>query len=388
MTADAAPTAATGRGHLPALDGLRAIAVLMVVWHHAWGRREPATLVETGFRAVSETGWAGVDLFFVLSGFLITRILLRHRDSDTLLKAFWWRRILRIWPMYYAYLALCFVILPAMRIYRFEPGPWAKWWYATFLSNVWIAMDGAGVRQPVHLWSVAVEEQFYLVWPFIVLAARGPWLRRVILALLVCVPLARAAASLSGVSFVAIYALTPLRMDGLAWGALLAVAEVAPGGLARWRGLARVAGSVAAAVGLAWIVFFTGMRPDADVPAIQAGMYTLTGLGFTALVTVVLTQPDTHPVNAWLCRPWPQAIGRWSYGIYVLHPVVLVGLRSARIYPAPRNQDAWWYVFGMTGFAVLGAILTIALAAASWRWLESPFLKLKDRVGYGAPSDP
>ncbi|MCB9663669.1 MAG: acyltransferase [Alphaproteobacteria bacterium] len=369
-------------GHLPALDGLRAVAVLAVLWHHAWGRRAAVGGVEAAVRTVSEAGWMGVDLFFVLSGFLITRLLIRHRDAPNLLRAFWWRRALRILPAYYAFLGVIFVLLPAIRVRIFAPGPLAKLAYATFLSNVWIADHGLTLRQPTHLWSVAVEEQFYLLWPFVVLWAPGPWLGRVIVGLLLATPFARSLATLGGVDHLALYALTPFRLDGLGWGALLAVAEASPGGLARWRPLAAVGALVATTAAITWTALHGALRPDLELPVYQAALYAFTGMGFASVVTLVLTQPDDHVVNRWLTRPWMQAVGRWSYMIYLLHPVVLIALRLTRFYPLPRHQHAWWYVPAMTGFTALGAAVTLALAAASWRWLEAPLLRRKDRVPY------
>ncbi len=372
-------------GHVPALDGLRAIAVMLVVYHHAWGKRPPVGTAETIAHTVMELGWMGVDLFFVLSGFLITRILLRHRDAPNLLKAFWWRRIVRIMPLYYSYLSVCFFVLPAFGIHRFSPGPRAQFYYLTFLSNLWITFDGIGKRQSVHLWSVSVEEQFYLFWPFVVLAARGPWLGRVIVGILVLTPLARGVGGLLGVPWMASYILTPLRMDGLAWGALLAVLWTLPGGLARHRRTAAWVGSTALVAGIAWVAWVDSMRPDEGTWWMQATLYAITGAGFAAVLARVLTEPEGSRLTRWLSHPWMTAIGTWSYAIYVLHPMLLVLSRSFGLAVPHSAQGLWWYVPAQLAYTTGIAIVSIGAGALSWRLLESRFLALKDRVPYLAP---
>lgn len=371
------------RSHVPALDGLRAVAVLWVVLHHAWPLRAAvAGPVDAVLRIVVEVGWAGVDLFFVLSGFLITRILLDHRGQRGIMVAFWWRRILRIMPLYYAFLGFLFVLLPALGVYRFQPGPGARLAYATFTSNLWLAAMGGGPRQPAHLWSVAVEEQFYLVWPVFMLLLPARLILPFILSLLAGVPVLRGVLSASGVDYLSLYVLTPTRADGLAWGALLAVLARRPGGLERWRPVARRLGWVA----MILMVMMGGtgfeVTPEVQHPLFQALIYLTTGLAFACLVTVVLTDPPTARLSQWLSRPAMRAIGRWSYAIYVLHPIVMVILIKRGWRPTAGDVGQWWYIPGVLGFTVVAGAISIALGAMSWSMLESRALALKDRVPY------
>jgi peptidoglycan/LPS O-acetylase OafA/YrhL len=171
------------REHIPALDGLRGIAILLVVPHNADVFSHSAAWLWP-FALVAHAGWLGVQLFFVLSGFLITRNLIDSRDAPNYLRAFFGRRVLRIFPLYFATLFLCLVLLP--HIVDFAPGTLASHRHQlglwTFTIN-WVQPFGADVSGFSHFWSLAVEEQFYLVWPFVVLAAAGTRLFRICIVL-------------------------------------------------------------------------------------------------------------------------------------------------------------------------------------------------------------
>src|SRR3982750_2741943 len=210
---------------LPALDGLRASAVLAVVALHA---------------RLLAWGWVGVDLFFTLSGFLITGILLDAKDAGasswtTYAKPFYLRRLLRIVPLAWAFLAILFLVAPALGIVR--PVPFTEQiWYWGFLSNTWLGFRSATAWMAAHFWSLAVEEQFYLVWPWLVLALPRPWLVRALKTLLVLAIVAR-------IVIVGMHLppqightyenFTITRMDGLVAGSLVALCARADHGLAR-----------------------------------------------------------------------------------------------------------------------------------------------------------
>src|SRR3989475_6681052 len=227
--------------HMPVLDGLRGVAVLLVLLIHAiWGPLRPATAsIDVVVRAVAYAGWMGVDLFFVLSGFLITGILLDTRGQPG-----WWpnfiaRRALRIFPLYYGALTVLFVLLPWLVRWsnpEFVTLQANQRWYWTYTVNLLAARTG-GSGTPLytsHLWSLSIEEQFYLIWPLIVWACRPRTLLRV-----------AALAVIAGLAFRlglvlhdplnarAVYTLTPGRLDGLMTGAALAVLARSPGGLLR-----------------------------------------------------------------------------------------------------------------------------------------------------------
>src|SRR5258706_538487 len=167
-------------GHIPALDGLRGVAILLVLVLHfapyAPGLQAPTVLLDRLYLRVSGIGWTGVDLFFVLSGYLITGILYDTRGSKHYFRQFYARRFLRIFPLYYVALALFLIILPwphsfdsVIRELRGDAV-----WYWTYLYNMRVAATGFLPSSALgHFWSLAVEEQFYLIWPIVVL-----WLGR------------------------------------------------------------------------------------------------------------------------------------------------------------------------------------------------------------------
>ncbi|MCA9001464.1 MAG: acyltransferase, partial [Planctomycetes bacterium] len=217
--------------HLPALDGVRGLAIILVMIQHFFPFNDRGTsLLDDVVFGLANRCWMGVDLFFVLSGFLITGILWRSRGKAHYFRNFYMRRVLRIFPAYYLLLAIFFLLLPALGnaaldAYLADSAPDAIWHW-TYLSNFRIAWRGEWYEQliPNVFWSLAIEEQFYMVWPAVV------WLlsRRALYGLctlLFCLALALRwhLAVDPDVNWVTRFVLTPTRMDGLVLGSLLAL---------------------------------------------------------------------------------------------------------------------------------------------------------------------
>ncbi|HZT79778.1 MAG TPA: acyltransferase, partial [Gemmataceae bacterium] len=272
--------------HLPGLDGLRGVAILLVLAFHLLPSQPVTSHVTAWIYRAAWSGWCGVDLFFVLSGFLITGILLDAKGLPHYFRNFYARRTLRIFPLYYGVLVVIFVIVP---LFLRPPSPafehlqanqiWL-WCYAsnvcTVWANGWVFL--AGNWHLNHFWSLAVEEQFYLVWPLVVLLLSR---RRLLAACALCVvaaPLLRWAFLANGYGFVVAYTFTPCRVDALAVGAAVAVAARAPGGLSALR---RFAPAVALALGAALLGLFVwrhGLRIADEV--MQTAGYSLLALFF------------------------------------------------------------------------------------------------------------
>jgi peptidoglycan/LPS O-acetylase OafA/YrhL len=351
--------AASGR-HVPALDGVRGIAVLLVLAFHAWPHR-----------AWTAFGWTGVDLFFVLSGFLITGVLVDGRNTPDRARTFYVRRALRIMPLYYGALLLLLVVLPLVHppqdaVYAEIAG--AQAWLWTYTSNWFIGLHHPPFFNYVnHFWSLAVEEQFYLLWPFVVWHATRETAMKVAAAALGVALVCRTALVLSGHDWLAPYFLTPCRLDALAVGALIALALRAPGDRAqvaqRVSRLMAYAGMAGVAV-LAVVVIRSGWQFAAPSRRVDTLGITAVGLTFGWLVTVAaIRQPRLLEWGAL------RAAGRYSYGLYVVHPFVIA-------YADTRWPIATGSIVGGT----LTAAASLLLACASYHGYEKHFLSLKSRL--------
>jgi peptidoglycan/LPS O-acetylase OafA/YrhL len=352
------------RHHVPEIDGLRGIAIGLVLFNHSTQIFHDSTVDAHPFWGLSHGAWLGVDLFFVVSGYLITTILLSSRHHTSPFRTFWFRRALRIFPLAYFYLVL--LVALGLARPRFHDLAYSSLpvWIATYAVNFRIALEGWTFPEVSHLWSLAIEEQFYLVWPFLVLALSVRRLQSVLLALLAVTPFVRWLTSESYGSD-AVYVLTFTRWDGLAAGALIATALQGP-----FRSTFFV-----------WSrrLFFPSLLIVAATFAVPLGVtshhptwfdvigYSLITLAL-AVWTVRALDPSARFRRYLRLRPLTYA-GTLCYGLYIWHPLV------GRVV---RQTLAGLGLGSMRELLVLVWIaLTFATAAASYRWLEAPFLRLK-----------
>lgn len=342
------------RKHIDQLDALRAFAVGLVLLTHFWQYPETTVLLNR----VASFGWVGVDLFFVLSGFLITGILQESRTKPGYFKNFYMRRALRIFPLYYALLLIVFVALPIVSTLP-ESLTADGSLYFLYLSNIAL-LWGWQLFLVDITWSLAIEEQFYLVWPAVVKWLSNQRLMTVCLAIIVLAPLARLIIWPMGWRWT--HMLTPLRMDDFAIGALLAIWINHPA-ITRWAPKVFWAGS---AMVLALVLAGQFAMESMLVNTIG---YTITGLVSAALIAVSLNVQ-------WLKNPALLHVGKVSYGVYLLHPLCLLatstvvdqaGLALSTGLPA---LDSGLRVIAMTA-------ITIGVATLSFRIFEMPFLQMK-----------
>jgi peptidoglycan/LPS O-acetylase OafA/YrhL len=370
---------ATLRSTIPALEGLRGVAILTVLAHQLLIEGYPAPRMVRLALAPFQVGWVGVQLFFVLSGFLINGILLDTRRAENYWSSFYARRALRIFPVYYLLLVGTFVVAP--RLFAFPEEMLAEHrhqvWYWLYLANAHAPSSGGAVGSLGHCWSLSVEEQFYLAWPVAVrlLGARG--LGRLCLGIAVAALLLRVGLRLAGESPELCYELTPARSDALALGALGAVVVRSPARVA-WIA-PRLGKAMAATLSILAVVALAGGGLARLNPLTQTAGYTMLAV-LSALVILAATLQAARGegrLAAFLSAPILRRYGKYSYAIYVFH--LPLHLFVTRTFFAPRLST-----LGPTGFLGLqlaylvgGALVLYAVGAVSYRLLERPFLGWK-----------
>lgn len=377
------------RPHLPGLDGVRGVAIAMVLCLHFAQilQLRPTGAVSEFVLRLASFGWTGVNLFFVLSGFLITGILIEAKGKENYFLSFYARRALRIWPVYFAFLAVSFLVLPRLGIGggpNWEAARQHQIWYWLHQTNIMMALRELGPRPeyPQTLyWSLAAEEQFYLVWPAVVLLCSRATLQRVCLWGAAASLLSRIIGSASGMPHDAIYVITPMRLDGLLLGAYAALRiRDADGGAP----LRRVAPAIAA-VSLAVIVgiqFATGRFDYADAITCTVGDTVIATLSGALVLGAAFQTPGSFGTAFWGSR-FLRMLGRYSYAMYIIHIAVI------RQFNAMVPFDKLTPVLGSLAFAQVlyfAAVMAevILLGAASWFFFERPILSLKRFVPYGA----
>jgi peptidoglycan/LPS O-acetylase OafA/YrhL len=374
------------RGHDTALDGIRGLAILLVLLFH-WGIPVPASSRLYPFSsAVVSCGWMGVDLFFALSGFLITGILVDSMDAEHRVRNFYVRRFLRIFPLYYGVLLVVFIISLYLH------SAWDKKFILLLLylqnTGLWVRQDQFSFAHGFDFgvyWSLAVEEQFYLLWPMVVFLVRD---RRkllwIALSASLAAPVLRTWLYFAGSSRLNIYCWTPCRMDALLIGGALALALRSAEfdsdlnrKVLRWApwGMAGCFSMLAVLMSVNHNLYWT-----------QSGFIQTIGLTIIAL--------GASSIIAWTQRPecgeifrvrWLRFFGRYSYGIYILFflwwPPLYHGLGRDVFAPVIPNLDFAKSLGWLTAEAG-----TVLVAVLSFKYYETPFLRLKRRFEYRSPS--
>jgi peptidoglycan/LPS O-acetylase OafA/YrhL len=363
--------------HLPSLDGIRGIAIGLVFIHTTnilHSRDNPLAYVLTG---IASMGWVGVQLFFVLSGFLITRNLLQIHGVSNYFSAFYGRRALRILPLYYVTLLFFFGLLPLTghapeAIQADAPH---QLWFWTFLSN-WTEWLGFGGLQSLpHFWSLAVEEQFYLLWPLVVLRCRRPQLIYTCLAIGFLSMVIRCYLVSQAVSPIQIYTSSLCRMDALAMGAALAAylsKDVEIENLRKKRQLFLFL--------IAGLVLVGKLLPDGldmQSPIGQTLGYTLLAGMFTLMLLLALLAEmgQTGVLHRLLCNKTLRIMGKYSFAMYLFHVplhtyVGLPVLHELAWVEQPSTMNAVFYMITL-------GVATYVLAQLAYLLLEGHFLALK-----------
>jgi peptidoglycan/LPS O-acetylase OafA/YrhL len=365
--------------HIPGLDGVRGLAILLVMFSHF--------IVVGGhlhdshpFDRLLLSGFLGVDLFFVLSGFLITGILVEAKKKSHYFRTFYIRRALRIFPLYYSLLAVAFLSVPLLSPQDAPKltGSDSPWWYWLYASNIGMAFKGGWLNSPTwidlgHFWSLAVEEQFYMVWPFVVFCLKPKWLYRLCILLVLSSPIV-AGILHETIGPLPTYVSTLSRTGLLAAGGWLALVWRDPDKKPRWL---RLAVPVACISGLLLLLERTFLT-DPRFAMWEPSLALICG---TACVALASKTTGFSFFRRFFESDILRWLGKYSYGIYVYHhalKTVWMHFIWERI-AVPMVGPGW---AGTIVYFVIATIASLSLAWLSWHFFEARVLSLKRHFTY------
>jgi peptidoglycan/LPS O-acetylase OafA/YrhL len=362
---------------IPALDGLRGTAILLVMLCHSYIFEDVrAYLDNTSLKqlwGMAQFGWCGVELFFVLSGFLITSILFNTKESPQYFKSFYGRRAVRIFPLYFAVLLIYFYgPLWFFHVYRFEPTH--KIWFFTYLAN-WKA--GFWPTDELTLfWSLCVEEQFYLVWPLVVWITgyrTFPW---VCLGVIVVSLAAGVGIEFAPVPELVVWCTSVPRLQAIVFGSLLAW-------VVRQSWLEKVTGYLKLAIPASFgLMFVCALKP----PYFRS-LYTLefliSAIAWSTLLLRCCTRPDGLAARI-MRNGMLRSFGKYSYAIYVLHAWVMFYVANLTAKMVKRYTSSPPLILIATFFAVF--VSSYVAGFLSWHLFERHLLRLRKYFPYQVSS--
>lgn len=367
--------------HIPCIDGLRGIAILLVAWYHApflfsdangFPQEIFRSPVQQVIWGMSMAGWIGVDLFFVVSGFLITSILLQGRGTGGSLQIFWYRRALRILPLAVLYLSVL-----KLNVALGDPlgvlnslDAWPA--YLFYVGNVHIAFNGWQPVVVMILWSLAVEEQFYIVWPFLVHHLDSKKLILICFIILALSPVARAVVYWT-LGYPAVYVLTVCRLDALAVGTVLALVVR----IEKWQAQVLISCRKLALLALlALVTVFLGPFSP-SFPQTRPLLFTLVGYTGIAIAFGLLVGASLQcegRARSLLSGRVLSFVGKRCYGFYLWHALVAALVKKV-VYILSLDVSFYGQLF-------VWVVGLVVVASVSWSFIERPVLALKRLVPY------
>ena len=396
--AAAAHTVALHAGHIPALDGIRGLAVLLVLVCHGT-LTNPAGLFGQAFQAATRLTWSGVDLFFVLSGFLITGILFDSKRERGYFRNFYARRTVRIFPLYYAFLVFALILVPAIpaltALYGHAPRTGPFFWF--YVSN-FVQPFAPSHYMTFVAWSLAIEEQFYLCWPLVVFLCGRRTLLRICGVMFLGSLVTRVGVFLIARAtgwdnaWMGANDFLFCRVDGLAAGAWIALLIRGDGA---WAIQSLVKGAwvvgISATAGLACVVvgsYATGWRGGiGQSPAYTVGGYSMFALLYASLLVIVVAARRGTILHRAFSGKLLTTFGKYSYGCYLLNLPVNVLLLRYVFNPDRPGVSTASLMVGQAAFYAISFAATLAAAWVSWNVMEKHCLKLKKYFPMSRPTE-
>lgn len=382
ITRDSKP--GESRSHLPGLDGIRGIAILLVMLSH-FIMADKTSVSDSAIARLLHSGYLGVDLFFVLSGFLITGILIDSKNSPNYFSVFYMRRALRIFPLYYGLLAIAWLtaqfITPRYPVNLSEVDSMA--WYWLYASNIGMAVKGGWLTSPSwiglgHFWSLAVEEQFYLFWPLVVYRTNTASLKRLCILLVAISPLVHIfLPHLFGggdAGNLANYVSTINRLGVLAAGGWLSIIWREQ---QTWPSVKKLLIPCAVVSGTFLLLERSVLR---NLQVIEPSMMLVLS---TALVGLAACGKNGPLQSGFFASPMLRWLGKYSYGIYVYHHA-LKPLWIHFLWDGWISRLCGTEFLGTLAYTASATTATLILAWLSWTFFEEPILSLKSRFRYGS----
>lgn len=341
------------------MDGLRGIAALLVIYFHFFIGIQSSNSYENILGKLAVFGQSGVSLFFVISGFLITRILLLSKETNYYFRNFYIRRALRIFPLYYLFLFIFYFIEPLLSSINIKPTGIAFWLYLqNFYMTFQVPMHG-----PDHFWSLAVEEHFYLFWPFIVyiFSTKNTLLFGTVLILIAFI--LRFILYKNGYE---VFYFTFTRIDELILGAFLAVLEFKKKLTFEFKRYYITLFVI--------LIFFLPMFwfffNSEAILFIQVLRFPMIGLFYFSVIGTLLCLRDSHVITKIISNKYFSYTGKISYGLYVFHPMVFFYVKL------------WMPNLNILANFVLSLASVYIVASISYFYFEKKFLDLKDKLTY------
>jgi peptidoglycan/LPS O-acetylase OafA/YrhL len=374
---------------VPELDGIRGLAILPVLVYHLIDIvPNPAGFNETLFFRICRSGWFGVDLFFVLSGYLITNILLQTKDRPNYIRSFYGRRFLRIFPLYYSALGVFFIMTPivSQKIAEYYTAMTANQiWFWLYGANILFAIKGSFSLIPGgYFWSLAVEEQFYLIWPWVVRhITRKRLLNATIGLFFTSLAIRLFFLYVLNAAPTTVYCLPFTHMDSLALGSFIALRFSEKEGVEivakRFYilGLAALALILMTAYSLGSLSFW---HPD-----VATFTYSLLAIFFASLLVFVVSGRWSWCNHRIFSNPVLRSFGKYSYSLYIIHPAIghVLGMMLPPILISSVIPS---YAISSLIFIAVGTGVCWIISYLSWHLFEKHFLNLKKYFEYGRES--